>query len=405
MGLVDYSESEGSDIEQKPAPQKPPKPITNSNKPAFQKVVDRSNPHKILVNLPETKGEPQEIAKQDEEPPAKKQRTGGGAFSGFNSLLPPPKRPAATNGPTGGAGPRRGGLGSGVNLKTGAVPGFSREVPPENAQNLEEDTDVANEHEFLERRIEGENGITPEKNSVGDTSGGSIMREPKEEPRKEGNPMMFKPLSVARKPQKKKAAVTNGATAPKPEGDTPPPQPKVVPKKSLFSTAPTRDDHSNDVPSRGVYRPMIYRAKEPEPPPTEPSQIENPYIEQPNAYNEPPSQFTTAPGPQSLDTIASDLNLSASAKRQLFGRQRGSNSDSASAINVVNFNTDQEYAANELLRQAGEQVQHNPVRAIAPGKHSLKQLVSAASNQKDALEEQFASGRRNKKEAGSKYGW
>ena len=105
--------------------------------------------------------------------------------------------------------------------------------------------------------------------------------------------------------------------------------------------------------------------------------------------------------PQSLDSIASDLNLSDSAKRQLLGRQRGN----TSIINVVNFNTDQEYAANEILRQAGEQVQHNPVRSIAPGEHSLKQLVNAVSNQKDALEEQFASGRRNKKEAGSKYGW
>jgi hypothetical protein len=32
-------------------------------------------------------------------------------------------------------------------------------------------------------------------------------------------------------------------------------------------------------------------------------------------------------------------------------------------------------------------------------------LVNAASSQKEALEESFAAGRRNKKEAGSKYGW
>ncbi|KAI4156855.1 MAG: hypothetical protein LQ346_009128, partial [Caloplaca aetnensis] len=92
----------------------------------------------------------------------------------------------------------------------------------------------------------------------------------------------------------------------------------------------------------------------------------------------------------------------------LFGRQQQHPTASSSAtVNIVTFNTDAEYASNELLRQAGEQqqAQHNPVRALAPGKHSLKQLVSAASNQKDALEEQFASGRRNRKEAGSKYGW
>ena len=50
-------------------------------------------------------------------------------------------------------------------------------------------------------------------------------------------------------------------------------------------------------------------------------------------------------------------------------------------------------------------VQHNPVRPIAPGKHTLQQLVNVASNQREALEESFATGRRNKKEAGAKYGW
>jgi hypothetical protein len=75
------------------------------------------------------------------------------------------------------------------------------------------------------------------------------------------------------------------------------------------------------------------------------------------------------------------------------------------AINLVNFNTDQEYAHNEELRASGETIQHNPLRTVQPGKHSLRQLVSAASTQKDALEESWAAGRRNKKEAGNKYGW
>ncbi|RMZ90737.1 hypothetical protein DV736_g2034, partial [Chaetothyriales sp. CBS 134916] len=58
----------------------------------------------------------------------------------------------------------------------------------------------------------------------------------------------------------------------------------------------------------------------------------------------------------------------------------------------------------ELIAK-GDQIQHNPVRAIAPGKHSLRQLVNAAQGQKDALEDSFAIGKQNKKEAGSKYGW
>ena len=37
------------------------------------------------------------------------------------------------------------------------------------------------------------------------------------------------------------------------------------------------------------------------------------------------------------------------------------------------------------------------------GKHSLKQLVNAASNQREALEEHFAKGKSNRKDAGARY--
>ena len=109
------------------------------------------------------------------------------------------------------------------------------------------------------------------------------------------------------------------------------------------------------------------------------------------------------PGAQSLNNIASDLNLSAAERRQLFGRQKGRAIPQATKI--INFNTDEEYRHNEELRATGEQVMHNPVRAIAPGKHSLKQLVNAAANQKEALEESFAKGKSNRAEASSRYGW
>lgn len=72
---------------------------------------------------------------------------------------------------------------------------------------------------------------------------------------------------------------------------------------------------------------------------------------------------------------------------------------------MINFNTDEEYRHNEELRAAGEVVKHNPVRAIAPGKHNLKQLVNAAASQKEALEEAFAKGKSNRQEASSRYGW
>ncbi|KAL9033372.1 MAG: hypothetical protein Q9180_005980 [Flavoplaca navasiana] len=401
--LVDYSESEGSEAEDKQESSKVQKPSANAAKPAFQKVVDRSDPRKIRVNLLDTAKDSVDAKEDEEGPPTKRAKVGAGAFGGFNSLLPAPKRAAAAiNGGLHGTGAKRGGLGIGVNLKTGAVPGFSREPMPESSPKMEEDEYTMDRDLSLEGRNDQTGDTSAGVNETPEISRPQSMERPPEQPKKQGNAMMFKPLSVARKPQKKKPGVPNGNAAHAQNHFEPlPPPPKPAPKVSLFSAGHAQDEPVNNTTSSGTYQPMIYGAQEPRNSAKNATLSENPYMDIPVAAEEPVAQPDFAQGPQSLNSIASDLNLSASAKRQLLGRQN----HNTSAINVVNFNTDQEYAANEMLRQAGEQVQHNPVRAIAPGKHSLKQLVNAASNQKDALEEQFASGRRNKKEAGSKYGW
>ena len=112
---------------------------------------------------------------------------------------------------------------------------------------------------------------------------------------------------------------------------------------------------------------------------------------------------TTAPGSESLDNIADDLNLTAAQRRELFGRGGVS---TQGVKRVINFNMDKEYQHNEELRAAGEEVIHNPVRAIqGGGKHSLRQLVQNVQNQREALEDSFAKGKTNRKEASSKYGW
>ena len=98
------------------------------------------------------------------------------------------------------------------------------------------------------------------------------------------------------------------------------------------------------------------------------------------------------------------MNLSKAARRQLFGRT-GTPASSMSASSVVNFNMDREYAHNEEVRASGEQQAFNPVRAIAPGKHNLRQLVNQVQTQREALEESFAKGKSNRNEAGSRYGW
>ncbi|MCJ1283646.1 hypothetical protein MMC26_002977 [Xylographa opegraphella] len=392
MALVGYSDSEDSGEEIKPVSKPAPKAGTSS-KPAFPKVIDRSNPHKIKVTLPEASRMDTEEDHDEDKPPAKRAKLGAGGISGFNSMLPAPKRAAPVSGGSG-TGARKGGLGSGVNLKTGATPGFSREPMPTPEAHDEDETN------------EGEGLALPDPQLTSATA--RSLDPPTQESKKIGNSMMFKPLSVARKPQKKKKVTANAQVVPSAATPEPPPQPQAVPKLSLFSIGVAeKEDISPGVPS-GEYEPLLYQ-----PPSTNHhgSALNNDNSGggstnvSENITVDTASTASANTGPQSLSSIASDLNLSASARRQLFGRQRSNGKGEASAINVVNFNTDQEYAANELLRQAGEQVQHNPVRALAAGKHSLKQLINAASTQKEALEEHFASGRRNKKEAGSKYGW
>lgn len=198
------------------------------------------------------------------------------------------------------------------------------------------------------------------------------------DPPKKGNAMIFKPLSVARKkkliPRKDATRLEKSSTAtPKTAGNT---TLKKAPKVSLFGSTEETLPESKD-------------------------EIEE-VVEEANEEAIAPTVAPEIGSTQSLASIANDLNLSPSARRQLLGRD---GKLSGQAISIVNFNTDVEYAANEEIRSSGQQVTHNPMRSIAPGKHSLKQLVNAASGQKEALEESFAVGKRTKKEAGSKYGW
>ena len=405
MALVDYSGSESdSGNEQEVTAPELSKPKSTSNKAVFQKVVDRSNPHKIKVSLPETARARTEDGDVDQEPPAKRAKIGSGGTGGFNSFLPAPKRTAAPNAGSSIGGIRRGALGGGVNLKTGATPAFSREPVPI--------VDESTSGDGIDQGGSVVEGSGPDAApSSTDKRPDKPTPEVKTEPKKKST--MFKPLSVANKKATKKKVPPADSLRP-PElttrGVTQPP--KGATKASLFSTGDEPFEAPNNGSAiKGTYQPMVYHSDKPTiMPPTNPYSEESlPTQDYATADSTYPQDQIPEPQPQSLDAIANDLNLSASAKRQLLGRNHNANkthpSQPFTVPNIVNFNTDEEYAANELLRQAGETVQHNPVRGIAPGKHSLRQLVNAASNQKDALEESFASGRRNKKEAGSKYGW
>jgi hypothetical protein len=246
----------------------------------------------------------------------------------------------------------------------------------------------------------------------GESAAAGMDPLPTEEKKPLVKPMMFKPLSVARKSQKKRpvkppptSSSASAETAASSRAHDPESQLSTGPasRKSLFSLS--SDDppgHSSAASHSKPYEPLLYTPV-PEPDTTdqeEPLDDDTNFvpISAPSQQSSSAPKYNTNP---SLSDVASDLNLSRSAKRQLLGRN-----GTLGAAQVLEFNTDKEYAANDEFRRNNDaNAVHNPVKAIAPGKHSLKQLVTAASGQRDALEESFAAGRRNRKEAGSKYGW
>lgn len=391
MALVTYSDSEASDSEApqgpQPAESKAAPPPSNTSK----RIVDRGNPRKIRVNLADstTNGDA-----EDEEHARKRPRVSGGesSLSGFNSMLPEPKRakqePAKKEADT-----QRDGSGTTkkvFGLKTSATPGFDRQedAGPDRGQSSE------------------------------DQQPAELNQLKAEEVVPKGNAMMFKPLSMTRNTGKKKKS-TAAAPAPKPvqqagqntQSAVPAADPSPVSKSkvSLFgSSVEEKPDLSHEKSQQNsTYEPLIYNsaastpALGPAPPDTQPDVLP---AHSPPLQQHPPNQSE----PQSLENIAADLNLSQAEMRQLLGR-RGQDTSKA-APKILTFNTDEEYKSNaEYLSAASDaelaNQQHNPVRAIAPGKHNLQQLVNAVSNQRNALEDSFASGKRNRKEASSRYGW
>ena len=351
MNLVDYSDSDASDSEQSKLTTTL-QPVTKAPAPGLPKTnfsIDRSNPQKIRVKLDEA---PKSNGTHVDEPAPKRARVGGGAFSDFNSFLPPPKRDADSKQQSLMS---RGPVRKVFSLKTGAEPGFSRESDAE-MKNLFAEHDSGTQGQDDDATIPD----VPKKTS------------PPQAPVK-GNAFMFKPLSVARGSNKKKKPVN-----------------VLVKSAAPFQEASVVSSTTSVEESTSVQPPKVSlfstgRDQEPEILPIEPAEeddIDPIPADEDDQYqtNEIPVPTANHSSEQDLDSIASDLNLSAAERRRLFGRGAKS---STSAVNISNFNMDQEYMANEELRAAGEQQQHNPLRAIAPGKHSLKQLVNAAQGQKD----------------------
>ena len=401
MGLVSYSDSEDSSDETAPS-QADTSAKEPSEKPSFQKVVQTSDSNKIKVPLPATvrDGSIKYEAEQDAgERPAKRAKTGG-AFSGFGSLLPAPKNtPPVNNGSSNGsilAQSRGTGVSKKINLKTGPAPAFSRLT---SASMGVEDEQVAPATQTLLENTKPPPHATVEDDQDDVDSPGS------KEPKLVGKPMMFKPLSVSRKPTKKKPPNSNPNTSMKPSNAQDvatttlievkiAPQARAKEKLALFSVGVEETSAEEVIASE--YQPVLVEDGDNAESPEQQNSdiIENPL--ETSAQNLKPPAAT-----QDLSALANKLGLNASERRQLFGR-----TGEPTNAQVAQFSLAQEYKHNQELRENEETTPaHNPVKSIAPGKHSLQQLVNAAQSNKDALDESFARGRSNKKAAGSKYGW
>ena len=400
MNLTAYSDSE-SDGEPPPVP-----------KPASHRIVDRANPGRIKLHLPSAAHPAggQDGSEQDA-PPAKKPRLG--AFGGFNAMLPAPKKPATGAPSAGPAATKRAlgrGLGAGVNLKTGAEPAFQRESRGELGDYDESGTSIHKEP-LSKADFRAMLNLPPSKSETttqpsSETPTDSLQQEPSQPPRPAAP--RFVPLSVGKgkkkaKPTAPRPAIASSADAKEPTTSirtTALPAIEVVPvakpRVSLFGLA-QETSASVQMPSDNEYHPFFSD--------TEENTVTDHILEMQPSHHATQSTSAPAPAANDLVNIASELNLSEAERRQLFGKKGRGEPDWSSA-NIVEFNTDAEYAHNEKLRQLGEQIQHNPLKSFSgTGKNNLRTLVSQATTQKDALEDHFASGHRNKKEAGNRYGW
>ncbi|SZF00913.1 unnamed protein product [Blumeria hordei] len=369
MGLVEYTDSDHSDVEAKLMKKLSNKSRTSHS--AFSKVVDRSNPGKIKISLPQAALEDKD---ELDERPNKKIRTDNGGLSDFNSFLPAPKNSKAST--SAGA----------FHLKTGAAPAFSREPEPEmnyEVEECEQPSPVVKE---------SDSPLTPQPN----VSGIKLI----------GKPRILRPLSVSRNSAKRKhehnVTITKHATdivTPTQESKT-----NSCQKITLFGSISEPENHT-PLPKNNGFNSIIYDISSCTEETSGCEKYEASYEDYtPTSSFSVPPAVPTPPISNTLSSLADNLNLSVSERRQLFGRHK-ENDIWALDPKIINFNTDEEYAHNEIIRNTGEQQVHNPVRAIAPGKHSLKQLVNAAQSQKEALEESFAKGKSNRAEASSRYGW
>ncbi|KAK9236167.1 mitotic checkpoint regulator, MAD2B-interacting-domain-containing protein [Lipomyces kononenkoae] len=134
---------------------------------------------------------------------------------------------------------------------------------------------------------------------------------------------------------------------------------------------------------------------------SEPVEDKGSFNDQMTNMNSLPVEAASNNAAQDLKSIAEEIGLSDSNLQILEGRHRKKDQP----IRIVNYSVDEQYSYNKSLIASGAAQTVQPVRTIGSGKHQLRGLINSATQQREGLEEAFASGRRNKRESGAKYGF
>ena len=424
MALVDYDSDSDSDSTPTPAPHpSKPTPLSLSLSALLPKPKPKAGPsiiassssggaRKIIVDLPKVG----EGAIDDDGPPNKRARIGEGSGlgKGLASMLPAPKKRVQDG--VGGEGRTGAGSGSGVTTEALGLGVARKERVLGGGAAKREDVGLI----IMPGEREGWSGdsVTGLKPSLEeeDVAGPRLGEEGEEKEAKQQPPpkpvTQFMPQSVAKRTiqpmgsfRKQKALGSGGARS---SGASTVEKPK--PKVSLFGAVSEPMPVLSLVKPATEYKPLLVTSA-PAPPEITPQLPPEAHYD-PNTQSDPNLTYQAypqpPPKPNSLESIAQTIGLDDAAMRQLLGRKGRGRNHVPDISQISTFDVNTEYASNTLLARS-EEAQRvagvNPVRSIAPGKHQLTQLLNAAQQQKGALEEAFAEGKRNRREAGGKYGW
>ncbi|KAF9265422.1 hypothetical protein L218DRAFT_923611 [Marasmius fiardii PR-910] len=379
LGVEDYGSGSESEDNSQVAPPKQPKPLS---KKSSSLVSPSPGPNvkakrKIAIGLPALK--PSEDEHEDDEKPAPKRPklTSGTGASSLLSMLPAPKQKAVTPG----ASERVLGGGKGPGLVFS-----SRPPPPEPSSNDADEVDGMNDEE-----IEQTTAV-----SKADTPGSSLP---------------FLPPSLAK--GRSNISLEEGKLR-VPSRTTVPSAALAVDFFSLSSSSTFTTQSQSKTPSATISAaPELPTLEIPEP------SIHDPY---PGYYQLPSGQWA-AYDPEYYEKFRKkwETDYNAHVRALEKGSARGFEGYDRGEVEDVDAAKEMERAKREVKeleeRKAVTKIaQGEPAKpkmtlnaskmsGIARSRHQLATMLNEAYMNREALEEKIAEGRRNRKEAGNKYGF